>query len=136
MSVTLKDLSQKSIPAIDLDRLHICSFTMQQKHPRNLTITAVGKRYGVDAAGDHVFDSEVMEAHTENADLDIATYSCQKRQITPEQFQADYAAALGEIDASYKAGLITEAQIMAYMELGMALIFEVKDKIAISGTAG
>ena len=136
MSVTLEESSQKSIPAIDLNKLHICSFTMQQKHPRNLTITAVGKRYGVDVAGDHVFDSEVMEAHTDNADLDIATYSCQKRSITPEQFQADYTAALGEIDASYKAGLITEAQIMAYMELGMALIFEVKDKIAISGTAG
>lgn len=134
MPVKLKDSSKKLIPAVELDKLHIISFVMQQTHPRNLVITTTGRRYGIDENNNHIFDHEVIEAHTDNADLDIATYSCSKRKISVEQFHTDCCAALDSISVGYQDGKISEAQIMAHMELGMALIFEIKGKTEILGT--
>lgn len=137
MPVLLAQSSRRTIPAVTLDRLHIESFQLKQKPAettRKISVSVVGRRYGRDADGLKIFDDQVVEADTKDLDRDIVAFACARRSINPDQFMADHARAILDIDAEYKAGTLTEAKIMAYMELGMALMFELAEKYSIDGT--
>lgn len=133
MAIKLKDEYTKTIPAVVLDRLHIERFTLTQNKSedttqrRKLAITAAGRRYGVTPDGTRrVFDDEVVAPNSTDFDKDFVTYLVGKCGYDPATVEDKIAQARAAVNAEYQAGQLSREKLLAYVELGLALVFEVK----------
>jgi len=136
MAITLATEAQKEIPAITLDCFHLDSFQIKQARvpqgPRKI-IDGVAVRYGKDVNGDSVFDTETIQASTKDIDASFFAYVMAKTGQSLEEVMADVVAARAAVNTEYAAGNISDAEMMAYVELAISYFFQVMGKFEIGG---
>jgi acetyl-CoA acetyltransferase len=135
MAVTLSTESQKEIPAVTLDHLHLDSFIVKQERGANpvKVVTASGCLYGEDAEGVNHYDTASIEARSKNVDAAYVQYVCAKTGQTQEEAIAAVATAKAQLTADYNAGTLTDAEIMAYAEFAISYFFQIMGKLELSG---
>jgi len=124
----------KTQPAVELNKLHIDSFTLSQERVNGSkrTIGMSGVLYGFDADGNMVFDNETFGVSDTDIDSTIVA-ACMANGETVEEFMTTYAEAKAEVTAAITGGTLCDARLMAYFEAALARILELHGKVDLSG---
>ena len=124
--------TSKLQPAVTLDRIHWEVWSFKQPKPGTVkTIQGAFTLYGFCPDGDRVFDKESVGVDLPNVDEVIINNHVVKGG-TVEGFATDYAAEVAQLNTEYLAGNISDAKLMAYIELVMARSAEIVGKLTIS----
>lgn len=124
--------TSKLQPAVTLDKVHWDSWTFKQPKPGTIKgIQGAFTLYGFCPDGDRVFDKESVGIDLPNVDGAIINNHVTKGG-TVESFALDYATEVAQVNTDYLAGNISDAKMMAYLELIMARSAELMGKLTIS----
>ena len=123
----------KTQPAVDLNKIHWEVFTFKQPLPGTVkSIQGAFTHYGyAEGITDRTYDKQSVPVNLPNADEAIITAHVMAGG-TVEGFMTEYAAAVAQVNADYLAGNISDALLMAYLELIMARSAEIDGKLTIA----
>lgn len=130
--------TDKTQPAVNLNKIHWEWFGFKQPIladglPNTVkSISGAFTHYGFpDGSTERVYDKESIGINLANADEAIITNHVMNGG-TVEGFMIDYAAAVAQVNTDYLAGNISDALMMAYLELIMARSAEIDGKLTIA----
>jgi len=123
----------KTQPAVDLNKIHWECFTFKQPLPGTIkSLEGAFTHYGyAEGSEDRTYDKVSIPISVPNADQVIIGNHIAGGG-TVESFMTDYVTETTTLNTEYLAGNISDAKLMAYLELIMARTAEISGKLTIA----
>jgi len=123
----------KTQPAVELNKIHWECFIFKQPLPNTVkSLEGAFTHYGyAEGSEERTYDKVSIPISVPNADQVIIGNHV-AHGGTVDSFMAEYIAETATLNTEYLAGNISDAKLMAYLELIMARTAEIDGKLTIA----